>query len=342
MDAEATFDTTSPLRAGAPATTAADSPRVVLAAAREAAIAGRPATLAIVVETEGSTYVDAGAVALFTGEREPVGWLSGGCLEPEIARHAMATAESGTVGWLAIDTRDDEDLLSGSTAGCRGRLRIALLPLRALAGIETAFAAWLDGGRALVLRIAQGSLEASLGEAWTRSWTLPSSAADAPEGVRLVLWQPSPELMLLGAGPETATLLPALHALGWRTTLVERRARWRSLAALADAHVEATPAAALATGARADAALVMHHGFELDREALAALADAAIPYVGLLGPARRREDLFRVLPATARAALMPRLRSPVGLHLGGQGAAAIALSIAAELQAWRHGLEPSR
>ena len=84
-----------------------------------------------------------------------------------------------------------------------------------------------------------------------------------------------------------------------------------------------------------DAALVMNHNFEMDREALFALADASIPFIGLLGPMRRKDDLFRVLPASAREALQPRLRSPVGLKLGGQGPEAIALSIAAQLQAHR-------
>ena len=100
--------------------------------------------------------------------------------------------------------------------------------------------------------------------------------------------------------------------------------------------------AAAAVGiAASDAALVMHHHFELDREALLALAATAIPFVGLLGPVRRREDLFRVLPRAARDALLPRLHSPVGLKLGGQGPEAIALSIAAQLQAWRCGEDMS-
>ena len=88
------------------------------------------------------------------------------------------------------------------------------------------------------------------------------------------------------------------------------------------------------------AALVMHHHFEHDREALEALAHTRIPFIGLLGPVRRREDLLRVLPAPTHALLVPRLRSPVGLRLGGQGPEAIALSIAAQLQAWRYGETP--
>ena len=89
-----------------------------------------------------------------------------------------------------------------------------------------------------------------------------------------------------------------------------------------------------------DAALVMHHHFEHDREALVALAETAIPFIGLLGPVRRREDLLRVIPSALHASLLARLHSPIGLKLGGQGPEAIALSIAAQLQAWHHG-EPA-
>jgi xanthine dehydrogenase accessory factor len=94
----------------------------------------------------------------------------------------------------------------------------------------------------------------------------------------------------------------------------------------------------LRDGPLPDAVLVMHHNFELDREALEALAATSVPFIGLLGPRRRRDDLFKLLTPEARAALSPRLRSPIGLALGGPGPEAIALSIAAQLQAWRHGV----
>lgn len=155
-------------------------------------------------------------------------------------------------------------------------------------------------------------------------------------------WQlevaPPPSVLVLGAGPESPTLLPLLRALGWVSTLVERRPRWTPMAVLADTAIEQTPETALAqlSTSAFDAALVMHHHFELDREALAALSSGAIGFIGLLGPTRRREDLFRVLAPDARDALLPRLRSPVGLDLGGHGPEAIALSIAAQLHAFRH------
>jgi xanthine dehydrogenase accessory factor len=145
-----------------------------------------------------------------------------------------------------------------------------------------------------------------------------------------------PTVAIFGAGPETPALLPVLRNLGWMVTLVEQRPRWAPLAAGADAAIERSPQAALSALACFDAALVMHHHFELDREALAALAGTGIGFIGLLGPARRRDDLFRVLSPAARAALSPRLHSPVGLDLGGHGPEAIALSIAAQLHAYRH------
>ena len=153
---------------------------------------------------------------------------------------------------------------------------------------------------------------------------------------------PAPaRVAILGAGPETPSLLQALRPHGWHVSVVERRARWIPDTDIADAWLMKAPDDALrALQPAPDAALVMHHHFEHDREALEALAHTRIPFIGLLGPVRRREDLLRVLPAPTHALLVPRLRSPVGLRLGEQGPEAIALSIAAQLQAWRHGETP--
>lgn len=321
-----------------PRSAAADPQRGVVSALRAAARDGAPAALALVVETDGSTYVGAGAMALFAADGAQAGWLSGGCLEPEIARRAHAAAASGRLDWMEVDTRDDEDLLSGSALGCRGRLRIVLLPLSALRGIDAACDAWFTGGDALSVQVsASGDVAIGCGDARVSI----RIAGDAPEWAPAdARWTttlaPMPTVLVCGAGPETATLLPLLGAMGWRTTVAERRERWFADAALADAHVRRSPADVLASNAF-DAALVMHHNFEADRDALSALAAHATPFVGLLGPARRRDDLFKLLTPAEIAALRPRLHAPIGLPLGGRGPEAIALCIAAQLQAVRHG-----
>jgi xanthine dehydrogenase accessory factor len=314
--------------------------RGVLEAAADAIAHGEPAALALVLETSGSTYVHAGALALFGSEGRQVGWLSGGCLEPEIALRAEEAVRTQTIQWLEIDTRNDEDLLSGSAVGCRGRLRIALLPLASLAPWPALITAW---------RSRQGPLEVTLepGGAASASVGMQQSVhrfevasvpwPDPPPAWTLSIARP-PAVLVLGAGPETPLLLPMLRLLGITTTLVERRPRWQAIGTDADVAIAQSPAQVLpAADGQFDAALVMHHHFELDREALAALAESTIRFVGLLGPVRRREDLFRVLPAAVRDALLPRLHSPVGLAIGGTGPEAIALSIAAQLQNHLHG-----
>lgn len=314
------------------------SPPVLLAsAAAGEAPDGR--ALAVVVATEGSTYVRAGAMALFGPGEAQVGWLSSGCLEPEITRRARHVADSGALDAMEIDTRDDEDLFAGSAVGCRGRLRIALLPLDRMPRWAQAVQAWWAGHGALALALSDdGDVRVQVGEV-SLHWSLARHAQDAMVGLAGDVSVPPPaRVAIFGAGPETPTLVRGLGALGWHVTVVERRARWIPDTDIADAWLMQAPADALrALHPAPDAALVMHHHFEHDREALDALAHTAIPFIGLLGPVRRREDLLRVLPTSAHALLLPRLRSPVGLKLGGHGLEAIALSIIAQLQAWRHG-----
>lgn len=314
-------------------------PRTVLTAVAQAlGEDAEGAALAVVVDTEGSTYAHTGALALFGSAQGQVGWLSGGCLEPDIERRAHDAARDGMLDWMDIDTRDDEDLLAGSAVGCRGRLHLALWPLARMHGLLELIQAWQQQRRALQLVFAaDGGIQASVGEQQA-SWNLPVSGEPASrEGYRLSI-APPPRVLVFGGGPESPLLLPLLRQLGWQVVLVERRPRWRAQAQFADQAWELTPTQAAARLEPDDAVVVMHHHFELDREALAALAERAPDYLGLLGPSRRRDDLFRVLPAQARDALRACLRSPVGLPLGGQGAEAIALSIAAQLQAHRHGV----
>jgi xanthine/CO dehydrogenase XdhC/CoxF family maturation factor len=86
-----------------------------------------------------------------------------------------------------------------------------------------------------------------------------------------------------------------------------------------------------------DAAIVMSHHLAADAAYLGALADCAgTGYIGLLGPAPRRERLLAMLgPISAR--LDGRLYAPVGLDIGARTPEAIALAAAGELHAWIAG-----
>ena len=159
---------------------------------------------------------------------------------------------------------------------------------------------------------------------------------------------PPTRLLLLGAGPDAQPVAELAAFLGWNVTVIDHRSqyaqaeRFPSAAAVLDGGPRALAALLLnetvdapapePQPAHFPAAIVMSHHLATDRAYLQALASSGIPYVGLLGPATRRERLLVDLGDDA-AALRPRLRAPVGLELGAVTPEAIALSIIAEIQA---------
>jgi xanthine dehydrogenase accessory factor len=173
-----------------------------------------------------------------------------------------------------------------------------------------------------------------------------SDAVDSLEGPgarwRLLLLPLSlpPRLLLLGAGADAVPVVDLAARLHWRVTVVDHRPAYavpahfpyaeRVLLARPEGLAEALDLR------RFTAAVVMSHHLPSDLEYLRSLGASALPYIGLLGPAARREKLLSELGAEA-ARLRPRLHAPVGLNLGGRTPEAIALAIVAEIHAFAHG-----
>jgi xanthine dehydrogenase accessory factor len=82
------------------------------------------------------------------------------------------------------------------------------------------------------------------------------------------------------------------------------------------------------------AALVMGHDLARDRAAVEALLLGSACYVGILGPRQRTEQILadcRAAGVDVDAALS-RVYAPIGLQLGAQTPAEIALAIVAQVQ----------
>jgi xanthine dehydrogenase accessory factor len=79
----------------------------------------------------------------------------------------------------------------------------------------------------------------------------------------------------------------------------------------------------------------MSHHLIFDARVLEAVLRSPLPsYVGVLGPTKRTKDLLAMLP---RDLPLARLHAPVGLALGGEGPASVALAILSEVHAVLHG-----
>ena len=143
--------------------------------------------------------------------------------------------------------------------------------------------------------------------------TVVAASSCASEGVVEVLVEPQlaePLLAVVGASPAAETLARHAPEAGWRVT--------RELGADADAVVIAT----------------MGHG---DDEALTAVLERDVGYVGLVASARRAASVLASLRSNGLdEESLGRIRSPAGLDLGPSTQAEIAVAVLAELVAWRH------
>src|SRR6185503_695797 len=330
--------------------------------------AGRPLVLGVVVETAGSTYRKPGALMLIASDGNYAGLLSGGCLEGDLSAHAASVRESGTPRIVSYDLRGPDDLLWGLGVGCESAMKILLMraaasngwqPLTHLADAlathsPTAVGLVAEGtsGGLVPGTVVVGSVD-GVGSGSSAPATIQAALADAahtrtvgwlalgdtlPKVFALPLALP-PRVLLLGAGPDTLPVVDLASRMGWKVTLVDHRAAYAQRAhfPLAEqvVHVHADEVASRVNLSGYTAAVVMSHHLPSDLAYLRVLAACSIPYVGLLGPAIRREKLLSDLGEFATQ-LRPRLRAPVGLALGGRAPESIALAIVAEIHAFVH------
>lgn len=146
-----------------------------------------------------------------------------------------------------------------------------------------------------------------------------------------------PRLLVLGAGPDAVPLVEIAGLMSWQVTVLDHRPAYAVAERFPRAQrVALNAAASLATELQAssyDAAVVMSHHLLSDQAYLAMLADSAVAYIGLLGPAPRRARLMSEIGDKA-AALAGRLHGPIGLDIGAHTPETIALAIVSEIQAF--------
>lgn len=327
--------------------------RQILDLARRARAAGDEVCLATVVAVEGSSYRRPGARMLLTAGGQRAGTISGGCLEAEVTKKAWwLTAHGPSIQRYSSFFDDDGDMPYG--LGCGGAVVVLLergdATERVLQALERSVherTAWViisslepkHPGTELIVNEAGESLYSRDldAEAWSLARAAMASRASQHHGHFFVeVVEPPPALFIFGAGDDTQPLVAFASQLGWHITVADGRANL--------ARPERFPQAARvgslreildAPGPR-DAAVVMTHSYEQDREILRALLPRPLRYLGILGPRRRTQHLLDALAPEldlSPEACLERLHTPVGLDIGAHSPAAIALSIAAELQA---------
>src|SRR6266545_5075979 len=116
----------------------------VLAAIESLSAKGERMALATIVAVRGSTYRRPGARLLVPEEGAPVGNISGGCLEGDVADMARIVMDEGRARLAGWDLTADDDAVWGLGLGCNGAIEVFIEPAEKAAQVAGALRAALE------------------------------------------------------------------------------------------------------------------------------------------------------------------------------------------------------
>ena len=304
-------------------------------------LSGEPAVLATLFDAEGGAPRGVGAQMLI-GREAVTGYLSGGCVEADVALHAEAVLADGAPQRLVYGRGGPADV----RLPCGGRIEVLLeriQPGDPAAGrlLE------LTAARIPALWISDGDVHACLAPG--------ESAAKLPMGLRDALrlagrggicggqaepfalyrrFDPPPRLIVFGADPPALAMASLGAQLGFTTSFVRPKGPLTPPPLPGVRYLRSDPAAALAE-AGPDAwtcVAVANHDIDLDEAALLEALGSDAAYVGVLGSKRRiGERLGRLRARGLSEDRIARLHAPIGLPLAGKAPWEIAVSVIGEI-----------
>jgi xanthine dehydrogenase accessory factor len=335
---------------------------------------GERFALATVVGTWRSAPRQPGAAMALTGAGEPVGSVSGGCVEGAVFELSQEVLATGEPVLQRYGVSDDDAFAVGLT--CGGIIDIFVEPVDAttfpqLADVvasvrdhePVAVATVIDGpgniGAHLAVwndRSAGGLGSARLDAAVTDDvrGMLDHGATGVlrigPDGERrqdelsvfVQSFAPAPQMLVFGAIDFAAAVARVGKFLGYRVTVCDARAVFatRKRFPEADEVVVEWPHRFLEK-AEVDARTVicvLTHDPKFDVPLLEAALKTNAAYIGAMGSRRTHDDrLARLRDEGVSETSLARIASPIGLDIGARTPEETAVSIAAEIVALRWG-----
>ncbi|MDQ0464864.1 xanthine dehydrogenase accessory factor [Caulobacter ginsengisoli] len=293
-------------------------------ALRAALAGGRAAVLATVAALGDGGPRPVGTQMVFAADGTVSGFMSGGCVEGDVALHARAVLADGAPRRLVYGEGSpwpDIRLLCGA--------RIEILVERIAPD---------DPAAAMLFTLQEERRPAVWITDGLQRLCVP--AGDAPKpwpGALTRRHDPVWRLAVVGGDP-TALAIAALGVqAGFETTLIRPLGPETPPPIPGLAYSRAEPGQALTALDPWSAVAIAGHDLENDHAALLAALPSPAPYVGLLGARRRLpERLARLRAAGISERALEKLRAPIGLDLGGKAPWEVAVATIGEVVAMRH------
>ncbi|MBN2824972.1 MAG: XdhC family protein [Campylobacterales bacterium] len=261
-----------------------------------------------ILDTQGSSYQKSGAMMLINSASEMVGVISNGCLEAKIKECAkeVLSSKKGKIELFDLRLVDDSLQSWQEGIGCNGAIRIWIEPFY----FESAYGALgeaLNAPHQTLVRSTKQSGE----------YQILDEAIDTHYDEEQELFYQAIELpfalLILGQGVGVEPLQTIAHTLGWQVTITQE---------IEEINLN-----------HFDASVIMSHDFKQDALFLQTLLSSTLNYIGVMGSKKRTQKLLEAIGEQSNS----RIYAPIGLDLGGDSPASIALAICAEIKTVRYG-----
>lgn len=332
--------------------------------------AGRKAGVATLVRVRGSAPRPPGARFAANEEGEVAGSVSSGCVESDLYEHIQSVLTTGRA--RVVDYRITDEMAVEVGLSCGGEIEVLVAPDDSAGSVGPELERALAGRRGVLLltglsetvrarsmlAYADGRRVGTLGAEPLDARAVEAAASLLETGGARVLelesptaavfaeaLLPPPRLAIVGATAVGEALCRLAADLGIEVTVIDPRSAFARRERFPDAAdvLRLWPEEAFRRIGldRSWSVVVLAHDRKLDLPALAGALQAGCLYVGQIGGARtqalRRDALAELGFDPGRIA---RVHGPVGLEIGAETPAEIALSILAELLAVRRGRRP--
>ena len=302
--------------------------------------------LCTLYDISGSSYRKPGAMMMISGLGQRLGMLSGGCLEADIQRHAKRVMNEQRSLTITYDANDEEDLTFQLGIGCGGVVHILLQPISQdndYLGLKELFTTLVTRQQGVYYQCinpqreeASGYFEVTKG---AKQWSLVRQTEliekDNFHWLKTYI-NPEPHLLIAGAGGDAVPVYQMAKQLGWSVSLWDPRPANARREYFQHADFILRDSASTLTEfcnvQYVSSVILMAHSVEIDSQALKALAAVPLNYLGMLGPAHRRKDVFEKA-GIEKVDFKAPIFGPVGLDIGGETPESIALSMLSEMHA---------